>query len=88
MPLLIDLITTKKILLQSLVLSIASCGLECWVFENKKKLKLSNFGAKAEKGMLTINRRKMSFIGHILRSKDITCDHFMGAVWVREEEKG
>lgn len=89
MPLLIDLITTKKILLQSLVLSIASCGSECWVFENtKRKLKLSNFGAKAEKRMLTFNRRKMSFIGHILRSKDITCDPFMGTVLVREEEKG
>lgn len=56
--------------------------------KTKRKLKLTNFGAKAEKGMLTINRRKMSFIGHILRSKDITCDHFMGTVLVREEEKG
>ena len=29
----------------------------------------------------TLNRRKMSFLGHILRSKDISCDIFMGSVY-------
>ena len=34
-----------------------------------------------ERLLTAINRRKMSFVGHILRHKDISCDLFMGSVY-------
>ena len=34
-----------------------------------------------ERLLTTINRRKMSFVGHVLRRKDISCDLFMGSVY-------
>ena len=35
-----------------------------------------------KKRLLTeINRRKMSFVGHVLRHKDISCDLFIGSVY-------
>ena len=33
--------------------------------------------------LLTINRRKMSFVGHVLRHKDISCDLFLGSIYRR-----
>ena len=34
-----------------------------------------------ERLLTTINRRKMSFAGHALRHKDISCNLFMGSVY-------
>ena len=34
-----------------------------------------------ERLLTTINSRKMSFVGHVLRHKDISCDLFMGSVY-------
>ena len=34
-----------------------------------------------ERLLTTINRRKMSFVGHGLRYKDISCDLLMGSVY-------
>ena len=40
-----------------------------------------------ERLLTTINRRKMSFFGHVLRHKDISCDLFMGSVY-RKRSRG
>ena len=40
-----------------------------------------------ERLLATINRRKMSFVGHVLRRKDISCDLFMGSVY-RNRNRG
>ena len=34
-----------------------------------------------ERLLATINRLKMSFVGHVLRRKDISCNLFMGSVY-------
>ena len=34
-----------------------------------------------ERLLTTINRQKMSFAGHVLRHKDISCNLFMGSVY-------
>ena len=39
-----------------------------------------------ERLLATINKRKMSFVGHVLRRKDISCDLFMGSVMETEAE--
>ena len=98
---------TKKRLLHTLVFSIASYDLECWVLKNidKKKfeayelwcyrrlLRISWTEKKtndwilnkidvSERLVTTINRRKMAFIGHILRGNDIISELLLGMVYV------
>ena len=34
-----------------------------------------------ERPLATSNRRKTSFVGHVLKRKDISCDLFMGSVY-------
>ena len=39
-----------------------------------------------ERLLINLNRRKMSFVGHILRSKNTSYDLFMGSVMETEAE--
>lgn len=58
-------------------------------FENKKKIEwiLEKIGSKG-RSLTTVNGKKRSFIGHILRSKDINCDLFMEAVYGKRGRGG
>ena len=38
-----------------------------------------------ERLLATLNRRKMYFVGHVLRRKDISCNLFMGSVYADRE---
>ena len=39
-----------------------------------------------ERLLETLNGQQISFVGHILRRKDISCHLFMGSVYVKEAE--
>ena len=51
-----------------------------WTDKKSNEWVLEKMDCK-ERLLATLNRKKMSFVGHILRRKDISCDLFMGSVY-------
>ena len=51
-----------------------------WTAKKTNEWVLERMACK-ERLLITLNRRKISFVGHVLRSKDLGCELFMGSVY-------